>query len=174
MISRNHFNGLIIITLIINLLFVNDQHSQYRKWYDQLMNMHMLKCYKNNINQTVDTISPEYAYYMDGNLLCKVYNESSSYRRCLYSIFENDNNCYPSSFNQQILNKCNYSFVEKFSTKCREFLRSLICLERYEMELIPSTYGSVCSRNKAYYYYYGDVAARLQLAINICEINFTF
>ncbi|CAF3183960.1 unnamed protein product, partial [Rotaria sp. Silwood2] len=54
------------------------------------------------------------------------------------------------------------------------FLRSLICLERYEMELIPSTYGSVCSRNKAYYYYYGDVAARLQLAINICEINFTF
>ncbi|CAF3443479.1 unnamed protein product, partial [Rotaria sp. Silwood2] len=132
------------------------QHSQYRKWYDQLMNMHMLKCYKNNINQTVDTISPEYAYYMDGNLLCKVYNESSSYRRCLYSIFGRNNVC---SFEQ-------FPYTE--------FLRSLICLERYEMELIPSTYGSVCSRNKAYYYYYGDVAARLQLAINICEINFTF
>ncbi len=53
----------------------------------------------------------------------------------------------------------------------REFLRSIKCLERYEMDLIPSTYGTTCSRNKAFYYYYGDLTARLQLAINICETS---
>jgi hypothetical protein len=42
-------------------------------------------------------------------------------------------------------------------------------MDQYEMELIPLTYGSSCSRNKAYYYYYGDLAARLQLAVNVCE-----
>lgn len=42
-------------------------------------------------------------------------------------------------------------------------------MEKHETELIPLTYGSECSRNKAYYYYYGDLAARLQLAINVCE-----
>ncbi|CAF1626147.1 unnamed protein product, partial [Rotaria sp. Silwood1] len=181
------------------------QYNQYAKCDDQLVNMHMLKCYKNNIDETIDTTSPDYAYFMDGNILCKAYNKSSTYRRCLYSIFgrydlcsferypytyeyskiywklimsscavENNNNCYPSPINQQVINKCHYSFDEKFPTKCKEFLRSLKCLERYEMELIPSTYGSVCSRNKAYYYYYGDIAARLQLAINICEFNLTF
>ncbi len=41
------------------------------------------------------------------------------------------------------------------------------------MQLIPLISGSTCSRNKAYYYFYGDLAARLQLAINICELNFT-
>lgn len=39
----------------------------------------------------------------------------------------------------------------------------------HEKQLIPLHYGSSCSRNKAYYYYYGDLAARLQLAINVCE-----
>jgi hypothetical protein len=42
-------------------------------------------------------------------------------------------------------------------------------MEEHEMQLIPLTYGSPCSRNKAYYYYYGDLAARLQLAVNVCE-----
>ncbi|CAF1109737.1 unnamed protein product [Rotaria sordida] len=88
---------------------------------------------------------------------------------------ENNNNCSPSRTNQQVINKCYCSFDEKFPTKCKEFLRSLKCLKRHEIELIPSTYGSLCSRNKAYYYYYyGDVAACLQLAINICEFNLTF
>jgi hypothetical protein len=51
----------------------------------------------------------------------------------------------------------------------REFLYSVQCMEEHEMDLIPLTYGSPCSRNKAYYYYYGDLAARLQLAVNVCE-----
>ncbi|CAF1379513.1 unnamed protein product, partial [Rotaria sordida] len=181
------------------------QYSQNAKCDDQLVNMHMLECYQKNIDQNIDITSPENDYFIDGNLLCQAYNKSSSYRKCLYSIFarhnvcsferfpysyeyskiywklvmstclvENNNNCSPSRINQQVINKCHYSFDEKFPTKCKEFLRSLKCLERHEMELIPSTYGSVCSRNKGYYYYYGDVAARLQLAINICEFNLTF
>lgn len=42
-------------------------------------------------------------------------------------------------------------------------------MEEHELELVPKIYGSECSRNKAFYYYYGDLAARLQLSINICE-----
>ncbi|CAF1456456.1 unnamed protein product, partial [Rotaria sordida] len=132
------------------------QYSQNAKCDDQLVNMHMLECYQKNIDQNIDITSPENDYFIDGNLLCQAYNKSSSYRKCLYSIFARHNVC---------------SF-ERFPYS--EFLRSLKCLERHEMELIPSTYGSVCSRNKGYYYYYGDVAARLQLAINICEFNLTF
>ena len=51
----------------------------------------------------------------------------------------------------------------------REFLHSVQCMEKHEMELIPLTYGSECSRNKAFYYYYGDLAARLQLDVNVWE-----
>ncbi len=41
------------------------------------------------------------------------------------------------------------------------------------MELIPTTSESTCSRNKAYYALYEDLAARLQSAIHICELNST-
>ena len=51
----------------------------------------------------------------------------------------------------------------------REFLQSVKCMEEHENQLIPSHHGSSCSRNKAFYYYYGDLAARLQLSINVCE-----
>ncbi|CAF1426847.1 unnamed protein product [Rotaria magnacalcarata] len=205
MISRTDSTIFILITLIFHLIFIKGQHNQNAKCDDTVVNMHMLQCYKNNIDEKLDVTSPENAYFMDGNLLCQAYNKSSSYRQCLYSIFdpndvcsfilfpysyqyskiywklimsactvENNNNCSPSRINQQVLNKCHYSFDDKFPTKCKEFLRSIKCLERYEMELIPSTYGSNCSRNKASYYYYGDLAARIQLAMNICENNLTF
>ncbi|CAF2015692.1 unnamed protein product [Rotaria magnacalcarata] len=77
--------------------------------------------------------------------------------------------CHPSRLSQQVLMKCHYSFDDKYPTKCTEFLRSVKCMEEHEMELIPLTHGFECSRNKAFYYYYGDLAARLQLSINICE-----
>jgi hypothetical protein len=64
----------------------------------------MLQCYKEYIDDTIDVTSPENAYYMEGTLLCqsvlfsiifylphflsRAYNRSSSYRRCLYSIFD--------------------------------------------------------------------------------------
>lgn len=48
------------------------------------------------------------------------------------------------------------------------------CLERHENELIPSTFGSTCSRNQGYYYFYEDPAARRQLSINICEQNYCY
>ena len=53
----------------------------------------------------------------------------------------------------------------------REFYRSVKCLDRHEMDLIPVNLQSKCSRKKAFYYYYGDLAVRLQLAINVCEEN---
>ena len=53
----------------------------------------------------------------------------------------------------------------------REFYRSVKCLDQHEMDLIPVNFQSKCSRKKAFYYYYGDLAVRLQLAINVCEEN---
>ncbi len=35
------------------------------------MNMHMLQCYKEHIDDTIDVTSPENAYYMEGSLLCQ-------------------------------------------------------------------------------------------------------
>jgi hypothetical protein len=72
--------------------------------------MHMLQCYKEHIDDTIDATSPENAYYMEGSLLCqfafiikikiyflflffRAYNTSSSYRQCLYSIFAVDQIC---------------------------------------------------------------------------------
>jgi len=200
MISRPGLNSLIFITLILNLIFGNGEYIQNAKCDETAVNMHMHKCYKEHIDSTIDATSPENAYFMDGNLLCQAYNKSSSYRKCLFSIFgrnqicsfqeypysyeyskvywklilsscivENNDHCSPSNLSQHIINKCHYSFDERFPTKCKEFLRSLKCLERNEMELIPLKFGSTCSRNKAYYYFYGDLSVRLQLAINICE-----
>jgi len=67
------------------------------------------------------------------------------------------------------LSKCHYSFDDKYPTRCKEFLNSVRCMGNHENEIIPRHYGSFCSRNKAYYYYFGDLAARLQLAVNVCE-----
>ncbi len=33
--------------------------------------MHMLQCYKEHIDDTIDVTSPENAYYMEGSLLCE-------------------------------------------------------------------------------------------------------
>ncbi|CAM2727460.1 unnamed protein product [Rotaria socialis] len=182
-----------IFQIKINLLICHNKINE--KCDDNTVNMHMLECYKNYIDDTIDLTSPENAYYMEGSLLCQAYNKSSSYRQCLYSIFDVDqicslehfpfsyeyskiywklvmsssDHCHPSRLSQQVLMKCHYSFDDKYPTKCTEFLRSVKCMEEHEMELIPLTYGSECSRNKAFYYYYGDLAARLQLSINICE-----
>lgn len=38
---------------------------------DNTINMHMLKCYKDFIDDTIDLTSPENAYYMEGSLLCQ-------------------------------------------------------------------------------------------------------
>jgi len=200
MICVTGINLLLFITLILNLVFANGQHSINEKCDENTVNMHMLECYKEHIDDTIDITSPENAYYMEGALLCQAYNRSSSYRQCLYSIFDigeicsadrfpfsyeyskiywklvmsscgvtNSGYCHPSRLSQQALKKCHYSFDDKYPTKCTEFLNSVKCMEEHEMQLIPLTYGSPCSRNKAYYYYYGDLAARLQLAVNVCE-----
>jgi hypothetical protein len=68
----------------------------------------------------------------------------------------------------------NYFYKNKISLEfffSRQFLRSVKCLEKHLIDLIPSKYGSTCSIDQAYYYFYGDLAARLQLAINLCEIK---
>ncbi|UJR29773.1 hypothetical protein I4U23_017320 [Adineta vaga] len=194
------FNILFFLTSILTLVLANGQNSLNVKCDEDTINMHMLQCYKEFIDGTIDVTSPENAYYMEGALLCQAYNKSSPYRRCLYSIFEPDEvcsadrfpfsyeyskiywklvmsscgvttggSCHPSRLSQQALIKCHYSFDDKYPTKCREFLNSVQCMEKHEMDLIPLTYGSECSRNKAFYYYYGDLAARLQLAVNVCE-----
>jgi hypothetical protein len=83
------------------------------------MNIHMLKCYKDNIDQKTDVTTAENAYFMDGSLLCQfvkleyffskeflfdlsAYNTSASYRKCLNSIFARDQICsfdrYPYSY----------------------------------------------------------------------------
>ncbi|CAF1094546.1 unnamed protein product [Rotaria sordida] len=193
-------NIFIFLSLILNIILTNGQHRTNEKCDENTVNMHMLQCYKQYIDDQFDLTSPENAYFMEGSLLCQAYNKSSSYRQCLYSIFDVDEicsrdhypysyeyskiywklvisscqvskngNCHPSRLSQQILSKCHYSFDDKYPTKCTEFLRSVKCMEQHEVDLIPSTYGSQCSTNKAFYYYYGDLAARLQLAINICE-----
>ncbi|CAF3836475.1 unnamed protein product, partial [Adineta steineri] len=87
---------------------------------------------------------------------------------------ENDNDdCLPSNLNKEIINKCHYSSNYNFPIQCREFLRSVKCIERHEKELIPSTYESKCSRNKAYYNLYENLSTHFQSAINICEMNLT-
>jgi len=63
-------------------------------------------------------------------------------------------------------NKQNVSVFFSFSS---EFLRSLKCLEKYEDKLVLSAIDERCSKEKAYYYFYGDLIMRLQLSINICE-----
>ncbi|CAF1049391.1 unnamed protein product [Adineta ricciae] len=193
-------NILLFLFSILTFLLVNGQNSLDAKCDENTVNMHMLQCYKEFIDDTIDTTSPENAYYMEGSLLCQAYNKSSSYRQCLYSIFDQDEvcsadhfpfsyeyskiywklvmsscgvtkggSCHPARLSHQALSKCRYSFDDKYPTKCREFLHSVQCMEKHETELIPLTYGSECSRNKAFYYYYGDLAARLQLAVNVCE-----
>ncbi|CAF0982545.1 unnamed protein product [Adineta steineri] len=200
MICTNNINILLFITLILTFIFANGEQSNNGKCDENTVNIHMLKCYKEYIDDTIDITSPENAYYMEGTLLCQAYNKSSLYRQCLYSIFDQNevcsadhfpfsyqyskiywklvmsscgvtsrDSCRPSRLSQQTLHKCHYSFDDKYPTKCKEFLRSVICMGEHEMDLISSTSGSQCSRNKAYYYYYGDLAARLQLAINVCE-----
>jgi hypothetical protein len=48
------------------------QNTQSAKCDDQLVNMHMLECYKQNIDQTIDSNLVENAYFMDGSLLCQL------------------------------------------------------------------------------------------------------
>ncbi|UJR17909.1 hypothetical protein I4U23_004808 [Adineta vaga] len=202
MSSPINTNTFILITLIINLIFINGQHVSNTKCDENLVNMHMLECYKKHIDNKIDTSSVENAYFMEGSNLCQAYNQSSPYRKCLFSIFgrneicsyeryqysyqyfkiywkliltscliENNEQCSPSHLSEKIINKCHYSFDERFPTKCKDFLRSMKCLERHEHDLIPSTFGTKCSRNQGFYYFFGDLAARLQLSINICEKN---
>ncbi len=47
------------------------EYIQNAKCDETLVNMHMHKCYKENIDSTIDVTSPENAYFMDGNLLCE-------------------------------------------------------------------------------------------------------
>ena len=42
-----------------------------KKCDEDTVNMHMLQCYKEYIDQTVDITSPENAFYMEGSLLCQ-------------------------------------------------------------------------------------------------------
>jgi hypothetical protein len=47
------------------------QKSPNAKCDDQSVNMHMLECYKQNIDETIDSSLVENAYFMDGSLLCQ-------------------------------------------------------------------------------------------------------
>lgn len=51
--------------------FVIGQHSVNGKCDENTVNMHMLQCYKEHIDDTIDVTSPENAYYMEGALLCQ-------------------------------------------------------------------------------------------------------
>jgi len=90
---------------------------------ENTVNLHMLRCYQEHIDSNIDATSAENAYYMEGSLLCqfvfllfvvihltsvvllikkRAYNESASYRHCLFSIFDVNDICsfdrYPFSY----------------------------------------------------------------------------
>jgi hypothetical protein len=54
----------------MNKIFVG-QYMASEKCDENTVNMHMLQCYKEHIDETTDVTSPENAYYMDGALLCQ-------------------------------------------------------------------------------------------------------
>jgi len=181
---------------------VNCQHQP--QCDENTINKHMSECYHDNIDDKIDMTAFE-SSYMEGTLLCKAYNTSQSYRKCVFSLFENgktcsyrqypfsfeymriywklilsscmstkeqeqqaQHDCYPARLNLHTLERCSFSFEDAFPTRCKEFLRSTKCLHRHEIDLVQSS-SSLCSKNLALYYFYNDLAARFQLAINVCE-----
>jgi len=198
----NLINVLLLMFAMTLSSTVNCQH--HLQCDENTINKHMTKCYRENIDDKIEMTAFD-SSYMEGSLLCKAYNTSQSYRKCIFSLFENgktcsyrqypfsfeymriywklilsscttfneqeqepQHDCYPARLNLHTLERCSFSFDEAFPTRCKEFLRSTKCLHRHEIDLTESS-SSSCSKNLALYYFYNDLAARFQLAINVCE-----
>ena len=63
--------GLFSFFKMFFFFFSLGQNSLDAKCDENTVNMHMLQCYKEFIDDTIDTTSPENAYYMEGSLLCQ-------------------------------------------------------------------------------------------------------